>query len=161
MTEELVRHVIERACERGIMIAVAESCTGGMVAAALTGVPGSSDMFDCGFVTYSNAAKTRLLGVDAGLIAAHGAVSVQTARAMAEGVLARSDAAIALSVTGIAGPAGGSPEKPVGLVCFGLARRNGTSRAVTRQYENRGRAFIRAAATGTALELILDMLKEP
>ena len=107
---------------RGEMIATAESCTGGLIAAALTHIAGSSDVMDRGFVTYSNAAKTELLGVDPALIDAHGAVSAEVAGEMAAGALARSRAAAAVSVTGIAGPGGGSEAKPVGLVWFGLAR---------------------------------------
>jgi nicotinamide-nucleotide amidase len=105
-----------------LMIATAESCTGGMIAAACTSIAGSSDWFERGLVTYSNEAKTELLGVDAGLIAAHGAVSEEVAQAMAEGALARSHAQIAVAVTGIAGPGGGSPGKPVGTVWMAIAR---------------------------------------
>jgi len=108
---------------RGLMLATAESCTGGLIAAVLTEVAGSSDVVDRGFVTYSNAAKTVMLGVDPALIAAHGAVSAPVAAAMAEGALARSDAALTIAVTGVAGPGGGSVEKPVGTVWFGLAAR--------------------------------------
>ena len=106
-------------------LATAESCTGGLIAAALTHIAGSSAIVECGFVTYSNAAKTRLLGVSAELIAQHGAVSEPVAAAMAQGALIHSDATIAISVTGIAGPGGGSVEKPVGLVWFGRALRHG------------------------------------
>ena len=108
---------------RAMKLATAESCTGGLIAAALTHVPGSSDVVDRGFVTYSNEAKTEMLGVPPALIAAHGAVSQPVAAAMAEGAVARSNADIAVSVTGVAGPGGGSPDKPVGLVWFGCARR--------------------------------------
>ena len=111
------------ACRRrAVLLATAESCTGGLIAAALTAIAGSSDVVDRGFVTYSNDAKTEMLGVPAALIAAEGAVSAPVARAMAEGALARSRATIAVAVTGIAGPGGGSADKPVGLVWFGLAR---------------------------------------
>jgi nicotinamide-nucleotide amidase len=103
------------------MLATAESCTGGLIVAALTAVAGSSDVVDRGFVTYSNDAKIQMIGVPSALIETYGAVSEEVARAMAEGALARSRAAIAVSVTGVAGPGGGSVEKPVGLVCFGLA----------------------------------------
>jgi nicotinamide-nucleotide amidase len=103
------------------MLATAESCTGGLIVAALTAVAGSSDVVDRGFVTYSNDAKIQMIGVSSALIETYGAVSEEVARAMAEGALARSRAAIAVSVTGVAGPGGGSVEKPVGLVCFGLA----------------------------------------
>ena len=101
---------------RGVRVALAESCTGGLVAAALTAVPGSSDVFDRGFVTYSNESKHELLGVPKALLKRHGAVSEQVAKAMAKGALARSNANIAIAVTGIAGPGGGTPDKPVGLV---------------------------------------------
>ena len=110
---------------RGWMLASAESCTGGMIAAAVTDVPGSSDVFDRGFVTYSNAAKTDLLGVDADLIASQGAVSRDVAIAMAEGALRHSKANVSIAVTGIAGPGGGSVGKPVGLVHFASAIRGG------------------------------------
>ena len=113
--------VLQDLRRRGWMLATAESCTGGLIAAALTHVAGSSDVFDRGFVTYSNEAKADLLGVPMELIDRHGAVSEQVARAMAEGALARSRAGIAISVTGIAGPGGGSADKPVGLVWFGCA----------------------------------------
>ena len=109
----------------GLRIATAESCTGGLIAATLTAVPGSSDVFERGWVTYSNAAKSDELGVPAGLIAAKGAVSPEVAEAMAQGVLKRAQADVAVSVTGIAGPGGGSSEKPVGLVYIGLARKDG------------------------------------
>jgi nicotinamide-nucleotide amidase len=112
---------------RGWRIATAESCTGGLIAAALTAIPGSSDVVDRGFVTYSNEAKSDLVGVPAGLIVEHGAVSEPVARAMAEGALARSLADCTVSVTGVAGPGGGSAAKPVGLVWFGRALRDGPS----------------------------------
>ena len=108
---------------RGWFMATAESCTGGLIAAACTSVAGSSDWFERGFVSYSNAAKTELLGVDAALIAAHGAVSEAVVRAMAQGALARAGVDLAVAVTGIAGPGGGSVDKPVGTVWLGLARR--------------------------------------
>ena len=108
---------------KGILLATAESCTGGLIAATLTAIAGSSDVVDRGFVTYSNEAKAELIGVPMDLIQTHGAVSEPVARAMAEGALARSRATIAVSVTGVAGPGGGSAEKPVGTVCFGLAKR--------------------------------------
>ena len=114
--------------ERGQMCATAESCTGGLTAGALTDIAGSSAWFDRGFVTYTNEAKMELLGVPAAALAAHGAVSEPVARAMASGALARSAAAWSVAITGIAGPGGGSPEKPVGLVCFAWARREGRRR---------------------------------
>ena len=111
---------------RGLTVATAESCTGGLVAGALTAIAGSSDVVECGYVTYSNAAKTNMLGVPAGLIASVGAVSEAVARRMAEGALARSGADLAVAITGVAGPGGGSVEKPVGLVWFALAGRGAT-----------------------------------
>ena len=138
-----------------LRIATAESCTGGLVAAALTEVAGSSDVFDRGAVTYSNAAKTAQLGVPAALIEAHGAVSSQVARAMALGALARSDAHLAVSVTGVAGPGGGTEAKPVGLVWFGLAR-GGDVRTIEMRFGDIGRSEVRAASVETALRLLLE-----
>ena len=138
-------------------LATAESCTGGMVAAAITDIAGSSDVFDCGFVTYSNAAKTKLLGVPAALIDRHGAVSAEVARAMAEGALANSQANIAVAITGIAGPGGGSTAKPVGLVHFACATRSRTSHTEKR-FGDLGRAGIRQAAVREALQLVLAAL---
>ena len=127
--EPLVLALAQALRERGLMIAAAESCTGGLIAAACTSVAGSSDWFERGFVSYSNEAKTELLGVAAALIAAHGAVSEEVARAMAQGALAHSRAALSVAVTGVAGPGGGSPEKPVGTVWLAVARRDGLNRA--------------------------------
>lgn len=141
-------------------MATAESCTGGLVSAALTDVPGSSDVFDRGFVTYSNEAKTDLLDVPAPLIAAHGAVSAEVARAMAVGALAHSLADIAVSVTGIAGPGGGSAEKPVGLVHFACARRGGGVVHVERRFGPLARVEIRAAAVEQALDLLIEVVEE-
>ncbi len=138
---------------RGWMLATAESCTGGLIAAALTHVAGSSDVVERGFVTYSNQAKSDLLGVPAALIAAHGAVSEAVARAMAQGAVARSPADIAISVTGIAGPGGGSADKPVGLVWFGCARRDGRVRAESRIFLG-DRAAVRAQAVAFGLSIV-------
>jgi nicotinamide-nucleotide amidase len=135
---------------RGWMVVTAESCTGGLIAGALTEVAGSSDVVDRGFVTYSNAAKTEMLGVPAEMIAKFGAVSEEVARAMAEGALARSRAQIAISVTGIAGPGGGSADKPVGLVWFGLASAKGLTRTISHIFPG-DRSAVRAAAVGAAL----------
>jgi nicotinamide-nucleotide amidase len=137
----------------GLRIATAESCTGGLIAAALTAIAGSSDVVDRGFVTYSNAAKTEMLGVPADLIDAEGAVSEPVARRMAEGALAHSAADVSVSVTGIAGPGGGSAAKPVGLVWFGLARR-GTATLTLRQVFPGDRAEVRRAAVAQALALL-------
>ncbi|MDE2583456.1 MAG: nicotinamide-nucleotide amidohydrolase family protein [Rhodospirillales bacterium] len=139
--------------ERGVMLATAESCTGGLIAAALTAVAGSSDVVDRGFVTYSNAAKSEMLGVPEALIAAEGAVSEKVARAMAEGALARSAAGIAVAVTGVAGPGGGTAAKPVGLVWFGLAQR-GRPAVAERQLFPGDRAAVREATVARAFVLI-------
>jgi nicotinamide-nucleotide amidase len=142
---------------RGLRIATAESCTGGLIAAALTSIAGSSDVVDRGFVTYSNAAKTDLLGVPADLIAAEGAVSESVARRMAEGALARSLADLAVSTTGIAGPGGGSVEKPVGLVWFGIARR-GAGVTTRRHIFPGSREDVRRASVVEALSLLREAL---
>lgn len=135
------------------MIATAESCTGGLIAATLTAIAGSSDVVDRGFVTYSNEAKMEMLGVPAALLAAHGAVSETVARAMAEGALARSRADLSVAVTGVAGPGGGSAEKPVGLVWFGLAQ-HGAAVHSERVVFPGDRAAIRAATVGHAVVLL-------
>lgn len=150
--------VLAAAKARGVMIATAESCTGGMISAAITDVAGSSAIFDRGFVTYTNAAKEAMLGVRAGTLAAHGAVSEEVAREMAEGALARSDAAIAVSVTGIAGP-GGSEFKPEGRVCFGLAAKGRPTLTETVDFGAIGRANVRRATVDHALALILAALR--
>lgn len=138
----------------GEKLATAESCTGGAIAAALTDIAGSSDVFERGFVVYSNEAKSELLGVPAALIARHGAVSEEVAAAMAEGALAHSRADAVVSVTGIAGPGGGTPAKPVGLVYIGCARRGGRP-AVERHVFAGDRAAVRRATVKRALELLL------
>jgi len=134
-------------------LATAESCTGGLVAGALTAIGGSSDVFDCGFVTYSNESKMAMLGVPEAIISLHGAVSEAVARLMAEGALSHSRADLAVAVTGIAGPGGGVPEKPVGLVWFGLAEA-GRTVAATHVFAG-DRAAIRHAAVQRALALLL------
>lgn len=138
------------------MLATVESCTGGMIAAALTAIPGSSSVVERGFVTYSNAAKTELVDVPAALIEAHGAVSPEVAEAMARGALARSAADIAVSVTGIAGP-GGSEFKPEGMVCFHVIRRDGPNEARLRQFGPIGRGEVRAAAVREAFDMVLQI----
>ena len=138
----------------GLRVATAESCTGGLVAGVLTAVPGSSAVLERGFVTYSNEAKAEAIGVAADLIAAHGAVSEPVARAMAEGALARSRADVAVAITGIAGPGGGSDLKPVGLVHFGLAARGRPVLHRERRYGDPGRAEIRRLAVAEALDLL-------
>jgi nicotinamide-nucleotide amidase len=144
---------------RQLRIATAESCTGGMIAAALTDIAGSSDVFERGFVTYSNAAKTEQIGVPAALIAQHGAVSVHVAREMAAGALKHSTADVAIAVTGIAGPGGGSEAKPVGLVYLAVARR-GADPAIERHQFHGDRAAIRKAATDRALEMLAEIVSE-
>lgn len=139
---------------RGLMLATAESCTGGLIAALLTEIPGSSDVLERGFVTYSNRAKAECVGVDPDLIARFGAVSAEVARAMAEGALAHSGADIAVAVTGVAGPGGGSAEKPVGLVHFAAARKGGETRAIERRFGDIGRSAIRLKSVETALDLV-------
>lgn len=140
---------------RGVTAATAESCTGGLIAGAITDVPGSSGWFDRGFVTYSNEAKTEMLGVRPDILATHGAVSEATAAAMATGALARSRADVAVAVTGIAGPDGGSAEKPVGTVCFAWARRDGAVDTATRRFTG-DRAAVRAATVEVALRGLID-----
>lgn len=152
-----VAGLLARARYWGLRIATAESCTGGMVAVALTDVAGSSDVFDRGIVTYSNAAKVEMLGVSPVTLAAHGAVSEPVAQEMAEGALARSGAALAVSITGIAGP-GGSGVKPEGRVCFGLARQGWPTRVETVEFGALGRAKVRKAATEHALALLAGAL---
>ena len=147
--------VLLRACEaRGWRIASAESCTGGLLAALLTEIAGSSAVVDRGFVTYSNEAKTEMLGVPPALLAEHGAVSEAVARAMAEGALARSPAQVAVAITGIAGPGGATATKPVGLVHFGLAGAGRATRHLERRYGDRGRPAVRGLAVADALALL-------
>lgn len=138
----------------GRMVVTAESCTGGLVAAALTEIAGSSDVVDRGFVTYSNEAKMQMLGVPAGVLATHGAVSEPTARAMATGALARSKAGVAVAITGIAGPGGATPGKPVGMVVFARAVSSGCITAETRHFGSIGRAAVRRQAALVALEML-------
>ncbi len=154
----LAASVLDLARRKGVMIATAESCTGGMVAAALTDVAGSSDVVDRGFVTYSNAAKQQLLGVAAETLARHGAVSEEVAAEMAAGALARSDAGVTVATTGIAGP-GGSEHKPEGRVCFGLASRAGT-RTETVEFGAIGRDRVRRASVEHALAMLRDELHD-
>lgn len=145
--------LIARCRDKNLMLATAESCTGGLVASLLTSIAGSSAVFERGFVTYSNDAKVESLGVDAAIIAAFGAVSAETARAMAEGALAHADAHIAVAVTGIAGPDGGSPEKPVGLVYFGCGSRDALL-VEERRFGDIGREAVRLASVAVALDLL-------
>lgn len=151
--------VVQAAIRRGVMLVTAESCTGGLVAGALTAVAGSSAAVEAGFVTYSNAAKTRLIGVDPAIIEAHGAVSEQTARAMATGALAHGGGTLAVSITGIAGPGGGSADKPVGLVHFASAGPKGVRHREAR-FGDRGRNGVRHAAVLTALAMLMEQLSD-
>lgn len=154
----ICQEILDLARGSSTLIATAESCTGGMVAAALTDVAGSSAVFDRGFVTYSNAAKQAMLGVRAETLAAHGAVSEAVAAEMALGALAHSDATLAVATTGIAGP-GGSEFKPEGRVCFGLARRGQAVITETVEFGAPGRAAVRRAACDHALQLLLGALR--
>lgn len=151
--EQRAAVLLEQCRSQGIKIATAESCTGGMLAALLTSVPGSSDVFDCSFVTYSNEAKKRMLGVSHELIAEHGAVSRECALAMAHGAILKSGATLVVSITGVAGPGGGSAAKPVGLVHFACARRNGATLHREERFGDIGRAKVRDASVEVALEL--------
>lgn len=149
--------ILEKAKEKRIMIATAESCTGGMVAAALTDIAGSSAVVDRGFVTYSNDAKMAMLGVRSATLDAVGAVSEEVAQDMAEGALANSAAQLTVSITGIAGP-GGSDHKPEGRVCFAVARTGRATQTETVEFGALGRAQVRAAARDHALQLLLTAL---
>lgn len=152
-TSALASALLDACLAEGMMIATAESCTGGMIIAALTDIAGSSAVVDRGFITYSNEAKMDMLGVSQETLKAHGAVSRETALEMAAGALAHSRASLALAVTGVAGPGGGSPEKPVGLVWFGVARKGMPVEAEFRLFEDKGRDFIRHETVRTALGL--------
>ena len=157
---ERAEALIHYCTANGLKIATAESCTGGLVAGALTGVSGSSAVVDRGFVTYSNEAKAEMLGVDPDLIARYGAVSAEVARAMAEGALAHSLADLTVAITGIAGPVGGSAEKPVGLVHFATARRGKPTVHLERRYGDLGREQVRLAAVVDALNLLTDAARD-
>lgn len=154
----VVARVIDAARRSGCMIATAESCTGGMVAAAITDIAGASDIFDRGFVTYSNSAKVELLGVSPTTLEAHGAVSEPVAAEMARGACARSGADIAVSITGVAGP-GGSERKPEGRVCFGLCHGD-TVTTETVEFGAQGRDAVREAARDHALRRLLEALDD-
>lgn len=146
--------------ERGLRVATAESCTGGLVAGALTEIPGSSDVVERGFVVYSNAAKETMLGVPAATLSRYGAVSEQTAVAMAAGALKNSEADLTVSITGIAGPGGGSKQKPVGLVHFAAAARDGRSLHRRRLFGKIGRRRVRERSVVQALELMQILASE-
>ena len=154
----LARRVVEENRARGRSVALAESCTGGLVAAALTEIPGSSEVLDAGFVTYSNEAKMKTLGVSLDVLETFGAVSIAVAWRMAQGALEKSGADVAVAITGIAGPGGGSEKKPVGTVVFARAIRGADPQDVhadSRVFENNGRAGIRLQAASCALDLLL------
>ncbi len=150
--------LLARCRMRKATIATAESCTGGLIAGLLTSIAGSSESFERAFITYSNNAKVEMLGVSLDIINAHGAVSSQCATEMVAGALARSTATVAISVTGIAGPGGGSLHKPVGLVHFGCALRGGTPYMKELRFGDRGRHEVRIAAVDTALDMLRDQL---
>jgi len=154
----LAQAVIAEAREKQIKIAIAESCTGGLIAGALTEIPGASDVVDRGFMTYSNNAKTKLLNVRAAIIMKHGAVSEEVARAMAEGALKNSVAEIAVSCTGIAGPAGSTPGKPIGLVHLAAARTGQTTLAEECHFGDIGRSEVRMRSVEAGLKLLLQIL---
>lgn len=155
--QELVEKLSMALKERGMMMAAAESCTGGMIAAAITDRAGSSEIFERGFVTYSNNSKIEMLGVPAVTLEKHGAVSAETAAAMAQGALARSRAGVAVAVTGIAGPSGGTADKPVGLVYIGWGGEDGIN---AKEHHFAGdRAAIRQQTVEAALKHLLDFLK--
>ncbi|GBD47263.1 CinA family protein [Methylopila sp. Yamaguchi] len=153
---ELAEETLRLARGAGLTIATVESCTGGLVAGALTEVPGSSDVVDRGFVTYSNAAKTALVGVPAELIEAKGAVSEEVAVAMAEGALAAAGVGLTVAITGVAGPGGGSEDKPVGLVHFAAARLGRQTLHRERRFGDLGRAEIRRRSVIEALEMLQE-----
>jgi nicotinamide-nucleotide amidase len=163
MIEDRLREVASRVLDlfraRGLKLATAESCTGGLVAAALTAIAGSSDVVDRGFVTYSNEAKQGMLGVPAATLKRYGAVSAQTAAAMAAGALKNSPADVSVAITGIAGPSGGTKRKPVGLVHFAAATRDGGRIARSRRYGKIGRRRVRERSVTEALELLELMAK--
>ena len=153
----LAAHVLSIARAKGLRIATAESCTGGLIIGALTEIAGSSDVVDRGFITYSNAAKIDMLGIDPATLATHGAVSEQIASQMARGALRASHADLAISVTGIAGP-GGSEFKPEGRVCFGLAHTNAPIAVTTVEFGAIGRSNVRQATVEMALKIVRDAL---
>ncbi len=157
---ETAKRVLDLFRARGLRIATAESCTGGLVAATLTEIAGSSDVLDCGFVTYSNSAKEAMLGVPAATLKRHGAVSGETAAAMAAGALKNSQADVSVAITGIAGPGGGTKKKPVGLVHFAAASRDGRRLARSRHYGKIGRSRVRLRSVAEALQLLEQLAQD-
>jgi nicotinamide-nucleotide amidase len=161
---EAARKALDANRARGKKIVVAESCTGGLISAALTEIPGSSDVFQAGFVTYSNEAKVDMLGVSQDVLETFGAVSIAVGWSMAQGALARSDADVAVAITGIAGPEGGTERKPVGTVVFARARKGADPKEIvadTRHFGAIGRGGIRLQAALCALELLMPAEPEP
>jgi len=156
----IIKDVLDQARENSLMIATAESCTGGLIAAALTNVAGSSDVVERGFVTYSNEAKTEMLGVDKDLILVHGAVSEPVARAMCEGALEHSNADLTVSVTGVAGPGGGTEDKPVGTVHVAVASPNSTTSHALLQFGDIGRENIRHKTMLAAFSMLLEAMSD-
>ena len=154
---QLARELGDRLCARGWMLATAESCTGGWVGELVTSLAGSSHWYERGFITYANAAKIEMLGVPEELLATHGAVSEETAMAMAAGALARSHAQATLAISGIAGPGGGTPQKPVGLVCYGWALADGTLLSSTCRLDG-DREEIRSRAAAAALRGLIELV---
>lgn len=157
--EDAAQRLLDAVGRRGLWVTTAESCTGGLLGAALTSAPGTSAVFDRGYITYSNAAKTALLGVDSALIEAHGAVSPETARAMAAGARSRAGADIGVSITGVAGPGGGSEDKPVGLVHFGVALADGSVEHLEKRFGDLGRDGVRLEAVRTGLSLLISAVE--
>ena len=154
---EAARALLDRCRRRKLTIATAESCTGGLLAATLTDIPGSSDVLDRGFVTYSNAAKQQMLGVPPETLTRHGAVSRETAEAMVQGALAQAPVDLVVSITGIAGPGGGTPGKPVGLVHVAAASRSGALVHHERHYGDIGRANVRRVSVLDALAMLNEL----
>jgi len=161
MTDNMLYELAERVGKalktKGMMMATAESCTGGWIAQAVTAVPGSSEWFERGFVTYTYISKREMLGVNPETLETHGAVSEQTVREMTAGALERSHAQVAVSVSGTAGPTGGTPQKPVGTVCFGWGKKGGVVQSATRHFEG-DREAVRRQAVVFALERVLEVV---
>lgn len=156
---DLLELLASRLRENGMRMATAESCTGGWIAKVITDLPGSSDWFECGIVSYSNASKQKLLSVSANTIESYGAVSEQTAREMVQGLFEKTDADVGVSVSGIAGPGGGSADKPVGMVCFGFARRGGEIHTECLRFSG-DREAVRLQSVKAALEFVLGIVTE-
>ncbi len=159
--QEAAKRVLELCRERSYMLATAESCTGGLVAVTITDIPGSSDVFDRGIITYSNEAKHKLLGVPKALLKEFGAVSAPVAKAMAQGVIAATDTQVGLSVTGIAGPDGGTDEKPIGLVFVGSAIAGGEHHVRECRFGDLGRSEVRRRSVIAVFALVEELLRKP